>query len=85
MCTRFLGIDIDSVAMELRLPEDKLCRVKKLVNKFAVLKKSTKDKIDELAGLLAHCSKVVRGGRTFCRRIYDLSASVRNRYAKWCI
>lgn len=22
-------------------------------------------------GLLAHCSTVVRGGRTFCRRIYD--------------
>ena len=64
------------------MPQDKLVRVKKLVCKFATAKSSTKEKIDELAGLLAHCSKVVRGGRTFCRRIYDLSASIRNRYAK---
>ena len=81
-CKRFLGIDIDSVERELRLPEDKVVRVKKLVKKFSDAKRATKDQIDELAGLLAHCSKVVRGGRTFCRRIYDLAASTRNRYAK---
>ena len=81
-CTTFLGIIIDTVEREIRLPVSKLTRVKELVKSFAKARYSTKERIDELAGLLAHCSKVVRGGRTFCRRIYDLSSSVRNRYAR---
>ena len=81
-CTRLLGINIDSVKREISLPDDKLERVRKLVKKFSEARSSTKYKIDELAGLLTHCSKVVRGGRTFCGRIYDLSASLCSRYAK---
>ena len=33
-CLKFLGIEIDTVSMELRLPADKLQRVKKLVQEW---------------------------------------------------
>jgi hypothetical protein len=70
--TRFLGIDIDSVAMSLSLPADKLIKLINKLQMFNGKNKSTKLELDSLAGLLAHASKVVRGGRTFTRRIYDL-------------
>ena len=74
---RFLGIDIDSVVMELRLPVDKL---EKLVNQLKLYlkrKKATRLELEGLGGVLAHCCKVVHGGRTFSRRVYDLIASAK--------
>lgn len=32
----------------------------------------TKHDLEVLTGLLAHCAIIVRGGRVFCRRLYDL-------------
>ena len=76
---RFLGIKIDSVKMELRLPEDKLEKLRKMLKSFLRHRKATKGELESLAGLLAHCCKVIHGGRTFSRRVYDLVASVRKR------
>lgn len=67
----YLGITIDSVKMELRLPEGKLDKVKELLSTFENKKSASKHQLEKLAGSLAHCATVVRGGRTFCRRIYD--------------
>ena len=73
--TRFLGIDIDTVNMCLFLPEDKMARLKATVVDYSHRISATKQELDELAGLLAHCSCVIKGGRTFTRRVYDLCAS----------
>ena len=73
--TRFLGIDIDTLEMCLRLPVDKMSRLKSAVSAYSSRSSATKQELDELAGLLAHCSTVIRGGNTFTRRIYDLCAS----------
>lgn len=73
--TRFLGIDIDTVDMCLRLPADKLARLESTVSTFIGKISATKQELDELAGLLAHCSTVINGGNTFTRRVYDLCAS----------
>lgn len=69
--TRFLGIDIDTVALEMTLPEDKLVKMTSALVALEGRKRATRIQLERLAGLLAHCAKVVRGGRTFCRRIYD--------------
>ena len=74
---RFLGIDIDSKKLEMRLPEDKLRKLVTILEKVRSKRKVSRRELERLGGLLAHCSKVVRGGRTFCRRIYDAIASVR--------
>lgn len=69
--TIYLGITIDSLKMELRLPENKVGKMKKLVADFKSKSSATKHQLECLTGLLAHCATVVRGGRTFCRRLYD--------------
>ena len=75
--TRFLGIDMDSIAMELRLPADKLEKLTVQLNMYLRRRKATRLELEGLGGVLAHCCKVVHGGRTFSRRVYDLIASAK--------
>ena len=69
----FLGILLDTTAMEARLPEDKLLRLRSLVHEWIGKKSCTKRELLSLIGLLQHASKVVVPGRTFLRRLIDLS------------
>ena len=66
----------------MRLPDDKLERMQKTVNSYKAREWATKKELDQLAGLLAHCSTVLRDGQTFSHRIYDLCATEKRSYAK---
>ena len=72
----FLGIEIDSVAMKLTLPDDKMSSLLEKLSHAEGKMKLTKQEVQSLAGSLAHASKVVKGGRCFTRRIYDLCSKV---------
>ena len=77
---RFLGIDIDAQKLELTLPEDKLIKLQDVLGRFEGRRRATRRELERLGGLLAHCAKVVRGGRTFSRRVYDIIAQLRKPY-----
>jgi len=74
-CLTVLGIEIDSAAMELRLPADKLTRLAGLLEAWHGRKAGIRRDLESLVGMLQHASKVVRPGRIFLRRIYDLLAA----------
>lgn len=79
LCIVFLGIEINSVAMELRLPLEKLLRVKELVAEWLAKsphKRWKKRELLSVAGHLQHAAVVVKPGRTFIRRLFDLAATV---------
>ena len=69
---KYLGINFDSILMELSLPDDKLLKLYHEIEFFKNRKRATKRQLQRLCGVLSHCSKVVRGGRTFSRRVIDL-------------
>ena len=71
-CVTYLGIQIDSVSMELSLPPGKLTSMSELVSTFCNRDKATKKELQSLAGHLSHASTVVKGGRTFSRRVINL-------------
>ena len=73
--TTFLGITIDSHLMELSLPWAKVEKLKTAIDCVIAKGSATKKELESIGGLVSHCSYVVRGGRTFSRRIFDLSAS----------
>lgn len=58
--------------MELSLPQGKIEKMRSMLDEFAGLKWVTKKRIEKLAGMLSHCATIIRGGRTFCRSIYNL-------------
>ena len=71
-CITFLGIEIHSVQMKLRLLEDKLERIKMLVAEWRCQRSCRKREFESVIGHLSHVCKVVRPGRRFLRGIIQL-------------
>ncbi|MEW8547235.1 MAG: reverse transcriptase domain-containing protein [Candidatus Thiodiazotropha sp.] len=74
----FLGIELDSIAMSLRLPEDKLSSFRNELHSFLQLKRVTKRQLQSLAGRLSWAAGVVRGGRVFLRRIFNKISTLKH-------
>ena len=70
---QFLGIELNTIAMELRLPPEKLANLLKLLQDWRGKKSCTKRDLLSIIGSLSHAAKVIRSGRAFLRRLIDLS------------
>ena len=53
----------------------KVDKLKLAIDSMMAKGSATKKELECIGGLVSHCSYVVRGGRTFSRRIFDLAAS----------
>ncbi len=69
----FLGIELDSVGLTISLPEDKLKNLRKILKTWRGRKAGKKRELLSLIRSLQHASKAVRQGRSFLRRLIDLS------------
>lgn len=74
----FLGIDICTVSKTLSLNEQKLTEVDNELQRWLSKKSATKRELQQLIGKLNWASKVIRGGRTFLRRLIDLMTRVKH-------
>ena len=79
-CIMFLGIEVDTKAMELRLPPEKLQRLKEMIEKWRSRKSCTKEELESLVGHLSHACKVVRPGRRFLRGMIELLTVAKRRH-----
>lgn len=79
LVTRYLGIDFDSHLMQLRIPKDKMDKLYRELLFFRDKTRATRNQIERLCGILSHCSKVVRGGRTFSHRVIALLKNLSGR------
>ena len=75
-CLIILGIEIDTQTGELRLPADKLERLRTLLHHWGNKAACSRQELESLIGLLNHACKVVRSGRSFLRRMIDLLHAV---------
>ena len=73
----FLGIVIDAIEGVLRLPEEKLRRLQRTIREWESRRTCTKRELLSIIGQLQHACCVVRPGRSFLRRMIDLSRSVK--------
>ena len=74
----FLGILLDTNRQEARLPPTKLQELQVKLNEWSSRSYCTKQQLQSLIGSLSFAAKVVRPGRTFLRRMIDLSKTVRS-------
>ena len=81
-CLTFLGIVLDTQLLQMRLPNEKLLRLKSTLSKWGGLKCCIKKELQSLIGLLHDASIVIRPGRTFIRRLLDLLKASHFRPAK---
>lgn len=68
----FLGILLDTVAGQLRLPPDKLRRLQDMIALWARKKSCIHRDLERFLGYLCHAATVVRPGRTFLRELFRL-------------
>ena len=73
----FLGMELDSMAMQMKLPDEKLMSLRRLTNEWKGRKAGKKRELLSLIGSLNHACKAIRQGRSFLRRLIDLASSVR--------
>lgn len=78
----YLGVEIDTVAMELRLPLEKVEKFKSMVGRFSSAVFISKKDLERLNGVLSHCAQVVQGGRIFARRCYNMYKEMINSHRK---
>jgi hypothetical protein len=71
----FGGIELDTLAMEARLPSAKLLKATELVEHALKKGKLNLQELQSLIGFLSFCCKVVPLGRSFLRRLYDATSS----------
>lgn len=72
----FMGLEIDSLKFEIRLPEDKLIKLRQTISAFKGKRTATLRELQSLIGLLNFACAVVPPGRTFLRRIIDLTRGI---------
>lgn len=80
-CPTLLGIDINTLAMELWLPQR--IWVDRMV--YSLAKQTIRQK-SPLVGLLQHASQVVRPNRIFVWHLYNLLAQpASSSHTSWCV
>ena len=70
----FLGFELDTINMVVRLPQAKLQRTLALVREWVGKKSCRKRELESLLGHLQHAATVIRPGSTFVRRLIELVA-----------
>ena len=71
-CLSFLGIELDTVSMQARLPQDKLTRLCEELVGWQDKKSCTRKELEHLVGVLQFACRVVPQGRPFVRRMINL-------------
>ena len=77
-CMTVLGIEVDSTEQVMRLPADKLTQLLSSLAEWSRRESCSKRELLSLIGVLSFAAKVVPPGRTFIRRLIDLSCSVKS-------
>ena len=67
----FLGVLLDTIAMEMRLPDEKLAELRQLIANWSSKHAGKKRELLSLIGKLSHAAKIVVPGRIFLRRMID--------------
>ena len=75
-CITFLGIELDTVAQIVRVPQDKLSSLLSDLRAFRPRHKCTKRELLSLIGRLAFAVNLIRADRIFLRRLIDASTTV---------
>ena len=71
----FLGIELDSLLLIARLPQDKFYDLRTSIPQWLTRRKCTQRELQSVIGKMSFACKVVPAGRIFLRRLIDLAYS----------
>ena len=68
----FLGIDLDCVNLEARLPQVKISKAINLIQSFLQSPRQRYSRLESLHGFLNHCAEIIPAGKAFLRSLQRL-------------
>ena len=74
----FLGLEIDAARQVIRIPDNKLVKLRAVVDSALSAKKLTLKNLQSIIGSLQFVSKAVPPGRAFLRRLINLTVGLRH-------
>ena len=74
---RVLGIELDSLALQARLPKETFNRISSLIDEWSCKRHCKQKNLESLIGNLEHACKVIPQGRTLMRRMINLLSAFR--------
>jgi hypothetical protein len=80
-CLVFLGVEINTLTMQARLPDTKLLELRELITSWLGKKTASLDEISRLIGKLGFACNVAKAGRPFTQRFYQQQSLWRK--ARW--
>ena len=75
----FLGLELDLVALEMRLPQDKLLELLQVMSLWSG-RRSCRKELESLVGKLSYASRVIQPGRTFLRQLFEVVKGTRRSF-----
>ena len=81
----FVGIVIDTVKQELRLPADKLMHLQGILIEWEKRKSCTRKELESFIGVLQHAYRVIKPGRFFLRQAIALLSVTKHHYHHVCL
>lgn len=72
----FLGFEIDTVRMLVRIPNSKSLELQDILHSFAIQRKATLQQILSVIGKLNFFTRAIRPGRAFLRRLHNATIGV---------
>ncbi|KAJ7340864.1 hypothetical protein DFH08DRAFT_812034 [Mycena albidolilacea] len=79
----FLGIEIDTLQMEARLPSEKLAYLKELLAEWGHCTHVTLRDVEVLTGFLQFTSQVIPTAHAFLRGLYDFESEFTTPFSCW--
>ena len=76
-CLSILGIELDSMTLQARLPVEKRDRIIALLESWSTKRFCKRRELESLIGQLHHVCKIAPQGRTFLRRMINLLCTFR--------
>ncbi len=67
----YLGLEIDTIRMQVRVPQNKLCNIREKINKAIKAGRLQVSDTQSLIGSLSFICRAVKPGRAFLRRLID--------------
>lgn len=80
-CLEFLGLELDTDAMEARMPDDKLIWLKDLLLTWQARRSCRLRELQALIGFLQFAAQVIPHSRAFIRRLIEFSTTFPNDFA----
>lgn len=71
-CGTYLGIELDLENRQMRLPKERMIKLREELKFWKNKNKATTKQLEILIGHLCHCSRIIQGGTLYLHYLFEI-------------